>query len=321
MSCRILIENPAPFTQAPRGQNGEPVDVSMDEGVDVVRHLLACGLQFAGVHHSDLDPYEARQIRRGEASPRFDSLEYACYVKECLGEQVGHVIPHRVIVYRTPEEQLESLRRMLAAGVRDLVLVGTPFHTSPAGVVYRTSVEEMLSYLRSEPTVSSLRLGIVVLHERRDEPARLQRKLTAAGSGRLRLMGQFLDDAGPMLAFMDAVARELEASGRDFGDLEWNIGLAMFTLKNRAFYAKLLRKPQLACEPRFAGLQSTEARVAESVAMNLEFAERLIERGGALGFDIGFSLQPIIERTPKGGIHPGMDGIVELGKTLQARFG
>jgi hypothetical protein len=321
MSCRILIENPAPFTQAPRGPNGELVDVSMDEGVEVVRHVLACGLQFAGVHHSDLDPYEARQMRHGKAPPRFDSLEYACYVKKSLGEQAGLVIPHRVIVYRAPEEQLESLRRMLAAGIRDLVLVGTPFHTPPTGVVYRTSVDEMLSYLHSEPSVSRLRLGIVVLHERRDEPARVRRKLTAAGSGRVRLMGQFLDDADPMLAFMDAVARELEALGRDFGDLEWNIGLAMFTLKNRDFYAKLLRKPQLACEPRFAGLRSTEARIAESVAMNLEFAERLIARGGELGFDIGFSLQPIIERTPKGGIHPGMGGIVELGKALHARFG
>jgi len=321
MSCRILIENPAPFRQAARGPNGGPVDVSMDEGVDVVRYLLASGLQFAGVHHSDLDPYEAKQMRRGEAPPRFDSLDYACYVKECLGEQAGLVIPHRVIVYREPEEQLASLRRMLALGIHDLVLVGTPFHTPPAGVVYRSSVEQMLAFLRSERPDSGLRLGIVVLHERRDEPARLRRKLTAAGSGRVRLMGQFLDDARPMLAFMDAAARELEASGRDFGDLEWNIGLAMFTLKNRDFYAKLLRKPQLACEPRFAGLHSTESRIAESVAMNLEFAERLRARGDALGFDIGFSLQPIIERTPKGSMHPGMDGIVELGKALHGRFG
>ena len=97
--------------------------------------------------------------------------------------------------------------------------------------------------------------------------------------------------------------------------------MAMFSLKNRDFYAKLLRKPQLACESRFAGLHSTEARIAESVAMNLEFAERLKARGAELGFDIGFSLQPIIERTSKGKIHPGMAGIVQLGKALHARFG
>jgi hypothetical protein len=321
MSCRILIENPAPFTQALRGPNSEQVDVSMDEGVEVVRNLMASGLQFAGIHHSDLDPYEVKQMKGGKAPPRFDSLDYACYVNEQLGEQAGDIIPHRVIVYREPEEQLQSVRRLLVAGIHDLVLVGTPFHTPPASVVYRNSVEQMLTYLRSEISESELRLGFIVLHERRDEPARLRRKLAAAGSGRVRLMGQFLDNAGSMPIFLDATARELEASGRDFGDLEWNVGLAMFTLKRRDFYAKLLRKPQLDCEPRFAGLRSTEARIAESVAMNLEFAERLMERGSELGFDIGFSLQPIIERTPNGLMHPGMDGIVQLGKALHARFG
>lgn len=321
MSCRILIENSAPFTQAPRGPNGELVDVSMDEGVEVVRYFLASGLRFAGVHHSDIDPYEARQMRVGKVPPRFDSLEYACRVKDQLGHQAGFVIPHRVIVYREPEEQLESVRRLLAVGIHDLILVGTPFNTPPAGVVYRNSVEKMLAYLHSEVSESELRLGFIVLHERRDEPERLRRKLAAAGNGRVRLMGQFLDDAGPMLAFMDAAARELEASGRDFGALEWNVGLAMFSLKNREFYAKLLRKPSLTCESRFAGLRSTEARIAESIAMNLEFAECLKARGEELGFDFGFSLQPIIERTPKGKIHPSVAGIVQLGKALQARFG
>lgn len=321
MSCRILIENSAPFTQAARGPKGEFVDVSMDEGVEVVRNLVASGLRFDGVHHSDLDPYEARQMRGGKAPPRFDSLEYACYVKEQLGQQAGIVIPHRVIVYREPEEQLESVRRMLAAGIRDLVLIGTPFNTPPAGVIYRNSVEKMLAYLHSEFAESGLRLGIIVLHERRDESARLRRKLAAAGSARIRLMGQFLDDAGPMLTMMDTVARELEASGWDFGAMEWNVGLAMFSLKSRDFYAKLLRKPNLTCESRFAGLRSTEARIAESIAMNLEFAECLKARGEELGLDIGFSLQPIIERTPKGKMHPGVAGIVQLGKALQARFG
>lgn len=320
MSCRILVENAVPFMRARRGVDGEMVDVSMDEGVEVVRYLLASGLRFEGVHHSDLDPYEASQNRGGKAPPRFDSLKYACRVKEEFGERAGFIIPHRVVVYREPEEQLESVRRMLAAQIHDLVLVGTPFHRPPNGVVYRNSVDQMLAYLRSETLLSELRLGFIVLHERRDEPARLRRKLIAAGKGRVRLMGQFLDDIGPMLAFMDAAARELETLGRDFNDLEWNAGLAMITLQNRDFYAKLLRKPQLACESRFAGLRSTQALVAESVTMNLEFADRLKARGDELGFDIGFSLQPIIERTRNGEIHPGMAGIVALGQALHARF-
>jgi hypothetical protein len=102
--------------------------------------------------------------------------------------------------------------------------------------------------------------------------------------------------------------------------VEWNVGLAIFALKKQAFYATLLRQDSLACEDRFQALESVEARIAESVRLNLEFAERVREKGEQVGLDIGFSIQPLIERRPDGSLHPAIYGAAELAKALERRF-
>lgn len=320
MACRLLLENPAPQRQAVRGEDDRPVDVTMDEGIETIRYALSAGLRLDGVHHSDLDPYEARQLRARPA-PRYDSLEYACHVHICLADAAGLVIPHRVIVYESPEDHLDTLHRMTACGIHDLVLVGTPFSTPPPGAVYRNSVERMLAFLQRNTAVPGLHTGAVVLHERDNETARLVRKFMAAGQQHLRLMGQFLDDARPMLSFMESVTAEFHRQGLDVTKLEWNVGLAIFALRQRDFYAKLLRKQALACEQRLSRADSAVSRVRESIRMNLEFAELIRERAEQLGLDIGFSLQPILERTREGRLHPGVEGVVELGMRLREHFG
>jgi hypothetical protein len=104
---------------------------------------------------------------------------------------------------------------------------------------------------------------------------------------------------------MDRLAQEFERRNLELGGVEWNVGLAIFALKKEAFYATLLGQDSLACEDRFRGLESVEARIDESVKMNLEFAERVCEKGQQVGLDIGFSIQPLIERRPDGsfGLH------------------
>src|SRR5712692_10368825 len=92
--------------------------------------------------------------------------------------------------------------------------------------------------------------------------------------------------------------------------------LAIFALTSRAFYAKLLRKETLACEARFADLRSMDERIAASVDMNVEFAQRAREHGVRRGIDIGFSVQPLIERGPGGTIHPAVYGAIELAGRL-----
>jgi hypothetical protein len=315
MSCRILIENPAPFRQTPRGNGGQLVDIPIDEGVEVARFYLEAGIRFAGFHHSDIDWYEARQMR-GEAPPqRYDSLEYGVYVKKKLDDFNGIFIPHRVIVYQPPEVHAKAFRRLAEHGIKDIVLVGMPFDNPPAGASYRTTVEEMLSYLVRE--IPELNLGVVVIPDREGELNRLITKFEAAGKKRLHLIGQFLDSADPMLSFMDAMASEFARRGLNLERLEWNIGLAMFTLKNCTFHAKLLRKDRLACEERFTGLGTVEARVDESIRMNLEFAQRIKEKADTLGLDLGFSIQPIIERNRNGSIHASLRGAVDLVRQLQ----
>lgn len=318
MSCRILIENPAPFKQTLRSNGGQLVDISIDEGVEVARFYIDAGIPFSGLHHSDIDWYEARQMR-GEAPPqRYDSLEYADYVKEKLDGFNGIFIPHRVIVYQPPEVHASAFRGLAERGIRDIVLVGMPFDNPPAGAAYRTTVEEMLSYLVRE--IPELNLGVVVIPDREGEIKRLITKFEAAGKKKLRLIGQFLDSADPMLSFMDALTSEFARRGLDIAKLEWNIGLAMFTLKSCTFHAKLLRKDRLACEDRFAGLATVEARVNESIRMNLEFAGRIKKKADKLGLDVGYSIQPIIERNRNGSIHASLQGAVNLVRQLQGLY-
>ena len=160
---------------------------------------------------------------------------------------------------------------------------------------------------------------MIGIHVRQGEPERIADKFDAAG-GQLRVMGQFMDDADAMIAFMDRLAQEFERRNLELGGVEWNVGLAIFALKKEAFYAPLLRQDSLACEDRFQGLESVEARIAESVKMNLEFAERVREKGEQVGLDIGFSIQPLIERRPDGSLHPAIYGAAELAKALERRF-
>lgn len=320
MACRILIENPPPFKQAAHSQKQKPTAVPVEEGAEIAACYINAGVRFAGFQHSDLDWYEARQMR-GEPPPeRYDTLAYADYVKANLDAFSGVLIPHRVIVYQPPEVHATAFRNLASRGIKDIVFVGKPFSRPPPGVVYRNTVERMLSYVVNQLPSLELNLGVVVIHERQGETERLARKFEAAGRQKLRLIGQFLDSAGPALSFMDALASEFGQRGFSLDRLEWNVGLAMFTLKNRTFHAKLLRKDQLACEKRFHGLPSVEARVDESVRMNLEFAEQIKDRGHQLGVSIGFSIQPIIERNRDGTIHAGLYGAVELVKQLNRLY-
>jgi hypothetical protein len=313
MACRVFIENPSPFKQMPRGDG--LADVPITEGLTTVGGYLSVGLSIAGLHHSDLDRFEAREIR-GEGRPdRHDSFDYALTLKDQLGGFRGLLIPHRVTVYQTPSDQEPGFRRLARAGIKDVVLVGRPFSVPPAGAVYRSTIEEGLAYLRAREPSLGLNLGAIGIHSRLGEADRIARKFEAAG-GRLRVMGQFLDDVEAMIAFMDQLARAFETRHLDLGRLEWNVGLAIFALEKRAFYAKLLRKEALACEARFASLGSTDERIASSVDMNVEFAQRAKEHGVRRGMDIGFSIQPVIERRPNGTVHPAVHGAIELARRL-----
>ncbi len=52
------------------------VDVAIEEGIETARMYLDSGLRVVNFHHSDLDPYEAKQ-RAGTAPPgRYDSFAY-----------------------------------------------------------------------------------------------------------------------------------------------------------------------------------------------------------------------------------------------------
>lgn len=315
MNCRIFIENPPPFKQAFRGPSRSLVRVPVEEGVDIAQRYLDAGLRIAGLHHADLDRYEAMQLRDEIPPERYDAFEYAYALEQHLGGYRGRLAPHRVVVYQSPEEQEGKFRELAVHGIHDVILVGKPFTLPPEGAVYRTTVEEMLAHLGRLAPELRLRLGVIGIHTRRNEPARIADKFVAAG-GKLQVMGQFLDEAGTMIAFMEGLAREFERRGLSFEGLEWNVGLAMFALKDRGFYAKLMRRPSLACEERFRGLQSVEERLAASIEMGLEFAQRVKERGDAIGLDIGFSIQPIIERYLDGKIHPAVYGTIELARGL-----
>jgi hypothetical protein len=319
MSCRIFIENPPPFRQAPRGPQESLVDVPMAEGVVTARRYLAAGLTVAGLHHSDLDCYEARRLRGDSLPDRYDSFEYVHALNKALDAAGTLLIPHRVTIYKRPEEQVGEFRRLAEAGIRNVVLVGRPYSAPPAGVVYRSTVEEGLAYLKAHVPELRSTLGVIGIHTRVGETDRIVGKFEAAGR-RLRVMGQFLDDVEPFIRFMDLLAHAFETRHLDLDALQWNVGLAVFALKSRAFYAQLLRKAQLACEDRFVGLHSMEDRLAASIDMNLEFAQRAKEHGARCGVDIGFSIQPLIERGSSGMIHPAVYGAIELTRRLQRVF-
>lgn len=92
------------------------VDVSIEEGIETARLYLDSGLHMAGFHHSDLDPYEAKQ-RAGKAPPsRYDSFDYVELLNGKLGGFGGLLVPHRVVVYQTAEQQENAFRRLRRTG-------------------------------------------------------------------------------------------------------------------------------------------------------------------------------------------------------------
>ncbi len=244
------------------------------------------------------------------------SFEYVQTLNNGLDAPGPLLIPHRVTIYKRPEEQAAEFRRLAEAAIRNVVLVGRPYSTPPAGIVYRSTVEQGLSYLKDHLPDLRLNLGVIGIHTRVGETDRIAGKFEAAGR-RLQVMGQFVDDIEPFIRFMDQLTHTFETRGLDLGALQWNVGLAIFALGNRVFYARLLRKAQLACEDRFAGQRSMEDRLAVSVDMNVEFAQRAREHGTRRGLDIGFSIQPLIERRPDGMIHPAVDTAIELARRLR----
>ncbi len=293
----------------------------MSEGESAVRHYLAAGLRPTGFHHSDLDPYETTEVRGKQASTeRFDTFEYARFLRQRLGSEFpGALVPHRIGVYKPAAEQVADVESLSRHGVRDVVVVGAPHREAPRNATYKASAEEVLEQLTATRHRHGCELGAIGIHTRPDEPERIARKFEAAGGRRLQLMGQFLDEADSFVSFLGRLAATFESRGLDLSGIEYNVGLAMFSLKNRRFYARLIRKKTLACEPRFANLNRRRERLDESVRMNLEFAEQALAAGRRHGVDIGFSIQPLIEHLPSGGIHPAVDAAVRLTKELEQR--
>ena len=125
MTCRIYIENPPPFKRARRGDRHGLVDVSIEEGIETARFYLDSGVGGINFHHSDLDPYEAKQ-RAGTTPPeRYDSFAYVERLKDMLGDFGGLLVPHRVVVYQTLERQENAFRQLAEAGIDNVVLVVT----------------------------------------------------------------------------------------------------------------------------------------------------------------------------------------------------
>ena len=314
MTGPIYIENPPPFRHAPRGPEQALVKLPIDEGAEIVQQYLNSGLSIAGFHHADLDRYEALQLRHEIPPERYTAFEYAEALRQRLNGFQGVLIPHHLVVYEPPQQQATCFEHLLQKGISNVVLVGRPFSTPPDGVIYQATVEETLRYLR-ERFGDRLHLGVIGIHTRRGEAARIADKFEAA-DGRLRVMGQFLDDAAPMVSFMDQLMREFERRRLSLDGLEWNVGLAIFSLGSRAFYAKLLRQERLACEDRFKDLTAIEARIAVSLDLNLQFADAISTRARTLGLRLGYSIQPIIERYLDGRLHPAVQGAILLAQRL-----
>lgn len=322
MGVRLFIENAPPFKRVWRRQDRHSetrlVDGCMSEGAETVRHYLAAGLRPSGFHHSDLDPYEVSEVRGDASTERFDTYEYARFLKARLGDEFqGALIPHHIGVYAPAADQVTEVEALGRDGIQDVVIVGRPHRTAPPNTSYRATVEEVLGRLAATREAHGCELGAIGIHQRPDEPERLAQKFEAAGGRRLQVMGQFLDEADSLIDFLPRLARTFESRGLDLRGLEYNVGLAIFSLKSRGFYARLLRKETLDCESRFAGLRTRRQRLDESVRMNLEFAERALEAARDHGINIGFSIQPMIERLPVGRIHPAVDATVQLAKRLE----
>lgn len=323
MSLRIFIENPPPFRRMRRRIDSEThriVDGSMEEGLEAIRFYLNSDLQLAGFHHSDIDPYESRKLRGDVPLERFNTFEYAKFLKSLSPDFQGLLIPHRVGVYQPPGDQAPAFAALAGRGIRDVVVVGKPSSAPRAGVTYHASVEDVLAFLAARHDEFGFTLGAIGIHLRHDEPERIVSKYRAAG-GRLRLMGQFLDEADKVVEFLGRVAEAFNAEGLSLDGLEYNVGLAIFALKNRGFYAQLLRKEALDCEARFQGLKTRKERIAESVRMNMEFGEQILEAGRRHGVDVGFSVQPLIERTSDGSLHPAVHAAADLAKKLERLSG
>jgi len=290
------------------------VEGNMDEGLEIIRYYLDQSLPVTGFHHSDIDPFESKKLRGDVPLSRFDTFEYACYLNRQTPDSRGLLIPHRVGVYQTPADQAPAFMALADCGIRDVVVVGMPRSKPPEGASYEASVPDVLAYL-DEQSSHDFHLGVIGIHLRKDEPERIAAKYRAAG-GRLRVMGQFLDEADQVVAFIKSLAEHFEREGLDLSTLEYNVGLAMFGLRNRGFYAGLLQKDSLDCESRFAGLETQRERIAESVRMNMEFAERILEAGRRYGVDIGFSIQPLIERKSNGELHRAVRASADLCRQL-----
>lgn len=320
MAVRIFIENPPPFRQAPRGTCGQLVDVPIEEGVETARFYLNREISVAGFHHSDLDPYESRQMRAGKHLERYPSFEYSAIARKTLSDFEGILIPHKVVVYSSPQSQGKAFRQLTESGIRDVVLVGRPYTIHPHGITYHTTVTDMLRFLKNLSSEIDLNLGVIGIHSRNSEAERIADKYVAAG-GQLQIMGQFLDEVDGFIRFLEELAAVFSQRSLSLDKLKWNVGLAIYALKNRTFYNQLLRKDELACEYRFKHLTTVEDRILESVQMNLEFAEKAKDKADHLGIDLGFSLQSIMERNTDGTAHPSVYGIALLGEKLTRRFG
>ncbi|MFW5970102.1 MAG: hypothetical protein ACOCP9_05640, partial [Halofilum sp. (in: g-proteobacteria)] len=270
----------------------------------------------------DLDPFESSELHGSAPMERFDTFDYAAFLKRRLGDEFnGLLVPHHIGVYRPAHEQVAEVETLSGHGVRDVVVVGRPHRTPIGDATYRATVEDVLEQLAATHPRHGCDPGAIGIHLRPDEPERIARKFEAAGGRRLQLMGQFLDEADSLVEFLDRLAATFETRGLDLDGVEYNVGLAIFGLKNRGFHARLLRKEALACEARFAHLRTREQRLEESIRMNLEFADQAMEAGRRYGVNVGFSIQPLIEHLPTGRIHPAVDAAVELALRLQDRYG
>ena len=318
MSCNLWIENPPPFRQALRGEGDTLAFISMEEGEEIIKLFADPNLDISGFHHADLDrfEYEGKALHKEIPLQRHDTFDYAAHLRKRFNGECNDLAPHRVVVYQSPEEQHDDFKKLWDSGIRRVVLVGKPFSKAPSGTQYRTTVEKVLEYL-SFTSEFDFHLGVIGIHSRKGEVKRITKKFIAAGK-KLFVMGQFLDDLQPMLTFMDELSMSFEKKNLDLNALQWNVGLSIFGLKSREFHAKLLRKNQLACEELFSNLESTDCRVSQSIAMNMEFVEQLNKRAKELGFNIGYSIQPVIERYANGSIHPSTYGAVKLARYVSA---
>ena len=318
MTCNLWIENPPPFKQALRGDGNTLASVPMDEGEEIIKLFTQPNLDITGFHHADLDRFEytGKALHRDIPLQRYDTFEYATFLKSRLNGLGDELTPHRVVVYQTPEEQHDAFKKLWKEEVRRVVLVGKPFSRAPGGAQYRSNVEEVLKYLASS-TEFDFDLGVIGIHTRDGEANRITEKFIAAGK-KLFVMGQFLDAAEPMLNFMDELAQAFDNKKLDLNALQWNVGLAIFGLKTRNFHAKLLRKKQLECENRFCDLRSTECRITQSLVLNLEFVEQVTRRAKEIGLNVGYSIQPIIERYADGRIHPSTYAAVTLARYISS---